>query len=78
MRIDLASTNEEKRAANFLMRLTSAIEDAGYYASEQNPPETQRQLEKAWRVLQPAIVYYFDEPLCWTPGDGKFKKKGKP
>jgi hypothetical protein len=77
MRSDLASTNEEKRAANYVMRLTVAVQDVGYYGSEYNPPETQKQLEKAFRVLQPAVVYYHDEPLCWTPSAGKFKPKRK-
>jgi hypothetical protein len=79
MRLDLAITSEEKRAAYYLVKLASAVEQAGYYCAEGNPPETQRQLEKAYRVLRPACEFFTeDHGLAWEPGDGKFRRKVKP
>ena len=78
MRLDLAVTAEEKRAAFYLAKLASAVEQAGYYCAEGNPPETQKQLEKAYRVLRPACEFYTeDHGLTWRPSDGKFKPKRK-
>jgi hypothetical protein len=81
MRLDLAVTTEEKRAAFYLVRLATAVQDAGYYetTSETVTPECRKALEKAYRVLRPACEFYTeDHGLVWEPGDGKFKKKVKP
>ena len=79
MRIDDATNLNELSAAHQLLRLASSVEDSGYYGEDQHPPAVQKQLEKAWRILQPAIVYYHDETLCWTPAaaDTRFQKRSK-
>jgi hypothetical protein len=80
MRLDLAISHEEKRAAYYLAKLAAAVEQAGYYCAEGNPPDTQKQLEKAYRVLRPACEFFTeDHGLIWQPSDGKFfRKKVKP
>jgi hypothetical protein len=78
MRLDDNITSEEKRAAYFLVKLAFAVQDSGYYCAEGNPPETQRQLEKAYRVLRPACEFFTeDHGLTWQPPTGRFTKGKK-
>ena len=78
MRLDQGIEVPEKRAAAEVYALADALQDALYYSDETHPPETVKVLNRAWRVMKSATIYYRGEEhgLFYEAPSFKFKPKG--
>ncbi len=70
----------EGQAAGAISALASDIERLVYHQSAQSlAPATVHELNRAYRVLQRAVIYYLGENhgLVYSAPDGRFRKAAK-